>query len=164
RPPRPRPESRPRVRTRPRSLRSPQRRPPGREPPAVAPLRALMTTNRRRLAPVTSPATPGRVAHRRPRARGRRVEGCRVRPAAAPSHPAPAASAARAVAAGAGAAGTAAAASGSGSGALSDVPLRRGLPRTAGGDPWPPEGFAPAGAAKPAAGTAEPVAEATAPA
>ena len=74
------------------------------------------------------------------------------------------ASAAPAVAAGAGAAGTAAAASGSGSGELSDVPLRRGLPRTAGGDPWPPEGFAPAGAAKPAAGTAEPVAEATAPA
>jgi thiosulfate reductase cytochrome b subunit len=68
------------------------------------------------------------------------------------------ASAAPAVSAGAGAAGAAVAASGSGSGELSDVPLRRGLPRTAGGDPWPPEGFAPAGAAKPAAGTAEPAA------
>ena len=32
---------------------------------------------------------------------------------------------------------------------LSDVPLRRGLPRTAGGDPWPPEGFAPATATAP---------------
>src|SRR5699024_7986396 len=53
------------------------------------------------------------------------------------------ASAAPAVAAGAGGAGVVAAASGSGSGELSDVPLRRGLPRTAGGDPWPPEGFAP---------------------
>ena len=56
---------------------------------------------------------------------------------------------AAAAAAGAGAAGVAAAAvSGSGSGELSDVPLRRGLPRTAGGDPWPPEGFAPATAVK----------------
>ncbi|MGO1544536.1 MAG: cytochrome b/b6 domain-containing protein [Gulosibacter sp.] len=27
--------------------------------------------------------------------------------------------------------------------AASDVPLRRGLPRTVGGDPWPPAGFAP---------------------
>ncbi|MAL07366.1 MAG: hypothetical protein CMH36_11165 [Microbacterium sp.] len=27
--------------------------------------------------------------------------------------------------------------------AASDVPLRRGLPRVAGGDPWPPAGFAP---------------------
>src|SRR5699024_9123305 len=26
-----------------------------------------------------------------------------------------------------------------------EVPLRRGLPRVVGGDPWPPEGFAPAG-------------------
>src|SRR5699024_212621 len=31
------------------------------------------------------------------------------------------------------------------SAAASEVPLRRGLPRVAGGDPWPPEGFAPAG-------------------
>lgn len=64
---------------------------------------------------------------------------------------------AAAAAAGAGAAGAgvaAAAANGAGSGELSDVPLRRGLPRTAGGAPWPPEGFAPAHAAKPAAGSA----------
>jgi thiosulfate reductase cytochrome b subunit len=62
-----------------------------------------------------------------------------------------AAAAAEAGAAGAGVA-AAAASSDAGSGELSDVPLRRGLPRTAGGDPWPPEGFAPASAAKPAAG------------
>lgn len=55
--------------------------------------------------------------------------------------------AAGAVAAGAAGAG-AAVASGSSDGELSDVPLRRGLPRTAGGDPWPPEGFAPASAVK----------------
>src|SRR5699024_7499783 len=28
---------------------------------------------------------------------------------------------------------------------VAEVPLRRGLPRVVGGDPWPPEGFAPAG-------------------
>ncbi|WP_092104877.1 cytochrome b/b6 domain-containing protein [Brevibacterium sandarakinum] len=55
-------------------------------------------------------------------------------------------SAAPAAAATAGAVGAgAAAASGKkSSGELSDTPLRRGLPRVAGGDPWPPEGFAPA--------------------
>jgi len=48
---------------------------------------------------------------------------------------------------------------------VSDTALRRGLPRTKGGEPWPPAGFAPAVAAEPVA--AEPVAaepEAAAPA
>lgn len=45
------------------------------------------------------------------------------------------------------------------------VPLRRGLPRVPGGEPWPPAGLAPAVAAAPAVQAApEPVAEAAAPA
>ncbi|UTX53161.1 cytochrome b/b6 domain-containing protein [Leucobacter aridicollis] len=52
--------------------------------------------------------------------------------------------------------------------ALSSVPLRRGLPRVAGGEPWPPEGLAPAGTAVPAsagpAAGAVPAAAAAAPA
>ncbi|SMX80728.1 cytochrome b/b6 domain-containing protein [Brevibacterium antiquum] len=70
-------------------------------------------------------------------------------PSAAPAADAPAADApvAAAATAGAGAAaGTAAVASASGGQSAAEVPLRRGLPRVAGGDPWPPEGFAPAGA------------------
>lgn len=39
---------------------------------------------------------------------------------------------------------------------LSDVPLRRGLPRVAGGEPWPPAGFAPAVATSPAPAPAAP--------
>ena len=39
----------------------------------------------------------------------------------------------------------------------SDVPLRRGLPRVSGGDPWPPEGFAPVTAMGSAPATAAPV-------
>ncbi|WP_144588545.1 cytochrome b/b6 domain-containing protein [Brevibacterium casei] len=67
-----------------------------------------------------------------------------------------------AVTAGAGA--VAAANRPAGASELSDVPLRRGLPRTSGGDPWPPEGFAPvtaaaSTAAAPTAPVAEPAAE-----
>src|SRR5699024_12874687 len=39
-----------------------------------------------------------------------------------------------------------------------EVPLRRGLPRVVGGEPWPPEGFAPAGV-KPTGGSAAPAAD-----
>lgn len=53
-------------------------------------------------------------------------------------------------------AGVAAGAAAAGPTELSDVPLRRGLPRTSGGDPWPPEGFAPATRASAAAGTSTP--------
>jgi thiosulfate reductase cytochrome b subunit len=56
----------------------------------------------------------------------------------------------------------AAAESAAASAAASEVPLRRGLPRVAGGDPWPPEGYAPAGV-KAAGATAAPVAAAAAP-
>ena len=63
-----------------------------------------------------------------------------------------------AVTAGAGAAATASRPAGASE--LSDVPLRRGLPRTSGGDPWPPEGFAPVtAAASTAAAPTAPVAE-----
>src|SRR5699024_8029903 len=41
---------------------------------------------------------------------------------------------------------------------VAEVPLRRGLPRVVEGDPWPPEGFAPAGV-KAAGGSAAPVAD-----
>src|SRR5699024_8401726 len=39
-----------------------------------------------------------------------------------------------------------------------EVPLRRGLPRVVGGEPWPPEGFAPVGV-KPTGGSAAPAAD-----
>src|SRR5699024_1892242 len=39
-----------------------------------------------------------------------------------------------------------------------EVPLRRGLPRVVGGEPWPPEGFAPAGV-KATGGSAAPAAD-----
>ncbi|WP_193095573.1 cytochrome b/b6 domain-containing protein [Brevibacterium sp. FME17] len=63
---------------------------------------------------------------------------------AAPAGAATAGAAGAAV--GATAAGAAASSGKKSSGELSDTPLRRGLPRVAGGDPWPPEGFAPASA------------------
>ena len=71
-------------------------------------------------------------------------------PAATTTTPAPDAAASAAVttpapdAAASVAAPTAASASPVGGTEVSDKPLRRGLPRVAGGEPWPPAGFAPA--------------------
>lgn len=55
------------------------------------------------------------------------------------------------------AAGASAAVAGAAAASAVEVPLRRGLPRVAGGEPWPPAGFAPASAViatKPAAAAA----------